>query len=120
MDKSVSKQKMKLDWNSFRQVIVNLLDNSIKFSKSGKSVNVEVGLLKLNDHDENPKIIVSVLDKGISISSDEKRSLFKPFFTGLKQESNRMNPHGTGLGLAICKGICERALRGRIQIVSDE
>ncbi len=87
------------DENRIRQVLCNLIDNAIKFTKEGAiTISTEID----NKHNQ---IIVKVKDTGTGIDSDIIPNLFKKFVT--KSDS------GTGLGLYICKGIIE-AHNGRI------
>lgn len=86
------------DENRIRQVLCNLIDNAIKFTKEGAiTISTKID----NKHNQ----IVKVKDTGIGIDSDIITNLFTKFVT--KSDS------GTGLGLYICKGIIE-AHNGRI------
>ena len=95
----------------FQQILVNLIDNAIKFTEKGK---VEVGIV-----DENNKTDISfyVKDTGIGLSEKQKEIIFKRF---TKAEDNRKKLYrGAGLGLAICKDIVE-ILEGKIWVESEE
>ena len=90
---------MRADQNKIKQVILNLMDNSIKFTEHGTiTVTTEID----NKHRQ---MIVRVKDTGKGISADILPKLFSKFVT--KSEK------GVGLGLYICKGIIE-AHDGRI------
>jgi two-component system phosphate regulon sensor histidine kinase PhoR len=81
-----------------RQVLINLISNSIKYGKEGG--NTVVKLKK-----ENSKIIVSVSDDGIGIEEKHLPRIFERFYRVDKGRS--MAQGGTGLGLAIVKHIIE-------------
>ncbi len=82
------------DENRIRQVICNLIDNAIKFTKEGAiAISTEI------DNKYN-QVIVKVKDTGAGIDSNMLPKLFTKFVT--KSDSG-----GTGLGLYICKGIIE-------------
>ncbi len=83
-----------LDKKLIQQVLVHLLDNAIKFSPPKSTITVFVRAA-------NEKIIVSVEDCGLGITSYEKEKLFKKFYRGKKA----MSEHGLGIGLAICEKI---------------
>lgn len=85
-----------------RQVLVNLISNSLKFTASGK-ICVE-GLVR--DLPDGPILRVSVRDTGIGISSDALSRLFQPFVQADESTARRFG--GTGLGLAISKLLCDQ------------
>jgi PAS domain S-box-containing protein len=90
------------DWLS--QVILNLLDNAVKFSPRG-------GLGRVRAWAEKDHIILSVSDEGIGIPVDKLQELFEPFFQ--VDGSKRRRFGGMGIGLALCRIIVE-AHGGRI------
>lgn len=80
-------------------VLVNVLDNAIKYSP--KDSLIEVRISQTPGH-----FILSVSDRGIGIPPEERDRIFDKFHR-LPRESNDATPGGTGLGLAIAKGIVE-------------
>ena len=75
------------------QVISNLLDNSIKFTKEGKII------ITIEKKDDGEVVVISIKDTGIGIDSEMFPKLFSKFASKSYQ--------GTGLGLFICKSIIE-------------
>lgn len=96
------------DAELLRQVLVNLLDNAIKYS----SVNGEVKLVGL--HRTLQKVQVSVIDHGDGIPEDKQDQIFEGHFR-LKRDSMK---EGYGLGLAVCRRIIQ-AHHGRIWVNSN-
>src|SRR5262249_14614391 len=95
-----------------RQILVNLLDNAIKFSERGV-VRLSAGT---NSRPAGDRVLeFAVADTGIGMSAAEMTSLFQPFYRVPSASNDR--PHGTGLGLAICKRIA-RQLGGDITVQS--
>lgn len=89
---------IEMDLERIEQVLVNLLDNAIKFSDAGKEIRLRV--------EENERgVVVSVKDQGIGIPPDKREEVFKKFYT--YATAAKGGKSGTGLGLAICKGIIE-------------
>jgi signal transduction histidine kinase len=84
------------DQNRIKQVISNLLSNSVKFTEHG---TITVTAERNNHNNKQSELIVRVKDTGIGIAEDIIPKLFSKFVT--KSEK------GTGLGLYICKGIIE-------------
>ncbi|MFN2297454.1 MAG: response regulator, partial [Anaerolineales bacterium] len=85
-----------------RQVLLNLLSNSAKFTESG-SIVIEA---KLQTNPENyPEIVVSVSDTGSGIPADHFPKLFEAFSQVDASPTRRTG--GTGLGLSICKRLVE-------------
>ncbi len=97
---------VKMDLERIEQVLVNLLDNAIKFSPSGTEVRLGV-------QETDGGVVVSVADQGKGIPKDKLGDIFKKFYTYSTDGKT-----GTGLGLAICKGIVE-AHGGRIWAESE-
>ncbi len=95
------------------QVLINLINNAIKFSEKGDVV-VEVFLEKEND--KEAEIGFRVSDKGIGIPADRIDSIFSSFSQADGSITRRYG--GTGLGLAISKQIVEM-MGGEIQVKSE-
>jgi signal transduction histidine kinase len=94
------------DAERFRQILMNLTANAIKFSQSGTEIRVTLRQV-------NRKFVLSVTDQGMGIAPDKIDQLFQPFARlGREREAT-----GTGLGLYITKGIIE-AHGGRIWVES--
>lgn len=84
---------IRTDERKLRQVLINLINNAIKFTQEGRVV-VRVQL----DQDNVNKINFEVEDTGAGISESEINSLFKPF---TQTAAGRKSNEGTGLGLSI-------------------
>lgn len=95
------------DKEKLRQVLINLIDNSIKYTKEGQ--------IEINLRLEKEKIILSIKDTGVGISSDVIETLFEKFSRGDKSE---LNTSGSGLGLYLVKEIIE-AHKGRVWVESE-
>ena len=97
-------QLIRLDKNRLRQVLLNLLNNAIKFTNEGEI------LLQVMKHSEN-KLLFTVQDSGIGISSEDLNQLFQAF-SQVDSNANRRF-EGTGLGLAISRNLLEM-MQGKI------
>jgi len=86
------------DWEKIVQVLINLIDNSLKYGKDGGST--AVSLFELND-----QVLVEVTDDGIGIEEKFLPRLFERFFRTDTSRSRQIG--GSGLGLAIVKHIVE-------------
>jgi len=97
-----------MDASLIVQVVVNLIDNAIKYTPEGSEISISASR-------ESEKVLISVADTGIGIAEEAKEKIFNMFYTGrdFKCDSRR----GLGLGLALCKAIVE-AHGGNI-VVSD-
>ena len=107
--------RVKGDANRLNQVLVNLLNNSIKYGSEGEIIldvnmtfpRVDVGLLR-----------VHVSNRGQGLSQRQQEKIFDAFSRiGGSKQDNLVG--GSGLGLAICKGIVE-CMQGEIGVISDE
>ena len=78
------------------QVLINLLDNALKYTPVGSSIEISA--------QANPQHLrIEVLDRGPGIPEDDLKRIFDKFYRLPVPEGVR----GTGLGLSICKGIVE-------------
>ncbi|MGZ4319835.1 MAG: ATP-binding protein [Gaiellaceae bacterium] len=97
------------DANKLRQVLVNLVDNAIKYSPQGGEVEIRVG-------SENGKCQIEVADQGLGIPSSERERIFEKFYRLDPQQSGGVG--GSGLGLYICRELVER-MNGRLDVDSE-
>jgi signal transduction histidine kinase len=93
-----------------KQVVVNLLDNAIKYTGEGGEARVRV-------RSENAQALLEVTDTGIGIPAEALPHLFERFYRVDKARSRQMG--GVGLGLAIVKSIVT-AHGGRVKVESAE
>ena len=91
-----------------RELLLNLVENAIKYSHPGGKVEVTLLI-------EGQQARVSVTDQGIGISDEDQKRIFDRFFR--TDEARAHTKKGTGLGLAICAWIAE-AHKGKISVVS--
>ena len=92
-----------------RQVVVNLVDNAIKYTSPGGSISVS----SVHAHD---RAILEVADTGIGIPTDALPHVFERFYRVDGARSRQLG--GTGLGLAIVKSICT-AFGGDVTVESS-
>ncbi|MFB6320474.1 ATP-binding protein [Saccharicrinis sp. FJH54] len=97
-----------------RQIIINLVNNAIKFTHNGY---VEMKCFMISDEEDEVKIRFDVMDTGIGISADKMATIFDQF----RQADSRITKRygGTGLGLTICKNLIEKQ-NGSLTVKSEE
>jgi signal transduction histidine kinase len=100
-----------VDSDRMEQVLVNLLDNAIKFSRPGGSVTVEVAEVV------GPMIQVMVRDEGIGIPAEALPRIGERFYRADRARSR--SEGGSGLGLAIARALVE-AHGGSLHVDSEE
>jgi signal transduction histidine kinase len=100
------------DSTRFRQVITNLVGNSIKFTEKG---GVRL-LARLDLSDSRPRLVVDVIDSGIGMKPDALQRIFDPFTQADNSITRRFG--GTGLGLSISRQ-CTTALGGGLTVKSE-
>jgi heavy metal sensor kinase len=93
-----------------KQVVVNLLDNAIKYTPEG-------GDIRLSVVTRDDKAVLEIADSGIGIPAEAQPHIFERFFRVDAARSRDMG--GAGLGLSIVKSICT-AHGGRVQFQSSE
>jgi two-component system, OmpR family, sensor histidine kinase KdpD len=87
---------VRMDPMLIEQVLVNLLDNAVKYSNPGTEIEILADL-------EGDHLAVKVMDCGRGIPEEDLRKIFDRFYRIQRSD----NIGGTGLGLSICKGIVE-------------
>ncbi|KAK1829854.1 putative signal transduction histidine-protein kinase [Podospora conica] len=95
-----------------RQIITNLLTNSIKFTNTGY---VKFSVSKERETPEFTEVKFIVEDTGIGIEEEVRKHLFQPFSQGDSSTARRFG--GTGLGLTICKNLLQ-LMNGRLSMDS--
>ena len=98
----------------FREIIVNLVSNAIKYTERG-AITVTVSA---EDRGAEAVLFVEVLDTGIGIDPAQMKNLFLPF-SRVHDTHHRAGIEGTGLGLALSRQIAE-ALKGDIVVASTQ
>ena len=101
IDPNIS-EYLKGDPTKLSQIIINLLNNAIKFSKNG---DVWFTIKKVHENDNTIKLYFEIKDNGIGIPLEKQEAIFDSFSQG-SVEINRTYG-GTGLGLSIVKKILE-------------
>ncbi|MFN9175540.1 MAG: ATP-binding protein [Synechocystis sp.] len=95
-----------VDERRIRQVLINLLNNAVKFTPEGGTVTLSVALdSNLTQQNSLPQLQITVQDTGIGIAPENLDKLFQPFVQ-IDSALNRRYD-GTGLGLALVKKIVE-------------
>ena len=106
---SESIPKLKIDQAAFTQVIMNLVDNAIKFSEKLKDIHIKL-------KKEEDVVHIAVQDCGIGIKKNDMKKIFERFYRGENEKIH--NTKGSGLGLTLVKQIVE-AHNGTIQVESE-
>ncbi|MCA6125375.1 PAS domain S-box protein [Bradyrhizobium sp. WSM 1704] len=84
------------DPRAFKQIVLNLVSNAIKFTERGGKVTVSAVV-------EGTRLVLQVSDTGVGIAADDLKRIGDPFFQAGKTYQRRHE--GTGLGLSIVKGL---------------
>ncbi len=101
-------EKLNVDENLIRHILMNLLTNAVKYSPPGCLVELRV------EHVAG-QVILTVRDHGIGIPAGDLAKIFKPFF----RSENAQSVSGTGLGLVITR-LCVDRHGGKIHVQSRE
>ena len=112
------------DEHRTRQIVANLLSNSVKFTPPGGRVSVTCGSADRLPHEttagrpeeqRGPWVCIQVRDTGIGIPTEQQATVFEPF---VQAEQGRTRTHGgTGLGLTISRRLA-RLMGGELTVVS--
>lgn len=86
-----------LDQGRFRQILINLTSNGLKFTQRGGRVRVR---LEHSESQNGPELVIEVKDTGIGIARDLQTRIFQPYVQGARRNDGGADS-GVGLGLAI-------------------
>jgi PAS domain S-box-containing protein len=104
---------VKADRQRLKQVLLNLINNSIKYNRSNGTVTISTKTI--NEYDKPEVIRVSISDTGPGINPDDLKKLFKPFE---RIGAEQTDIEGSGLGLAVVKKFVE-AMNGKVGVESE-
>lgn len=96
-----------LDPKLIKNILINLISNSIKFTEENKEISISTIT-------EKEKITIIVQDQGIGISKEDQKHLFERFYRG----KNAFNIQGTGLGLHIVGNYID-LMQGHLHLKSE-
>jgi signal transduction histidine kinase len=104
-----------VDPDAFQQIMFNLLENAIKFSRDGQSIEIQVHLTR-EAHSRKAQVVISVQDHGAGIPDDKLELIFEKY--AQVPQKLQAKTSGLGLGLYITKKLIE-AQSGKIHVVSQ-
>ncbi|MDO5708134.1 MAG: ATP-binding protein [Andreesenia angusta] len=93
----------------FKQMLINLLDNALKYTSDG-------GKVELIAKEDDKNLIIKVRDNGMGIPKEDQPRIFERFYRVDKARSREVG--GTGLGLAIVKHVAI-SMEGRVEVESE-
>lgn len=112
-DDSINDTKILADADYFIQIIINLVDNAIKFSSKSEKQQIDISCQLLR----NDKIQFSIRDYGPGINKDQMRKIFQLFYR-TENELTRETV-GTGIGLSLVQQLVS-SMHGKIDIINQE
>ncbi|NET71952.1 MAG: HAMP domain-containing histidine kinase [Sphaerospermopsis sp. SIO1G2] len=96
-----------IDYNRLKQVLLNLIDNAVKYSPENTEITVKLAL-------ENKEVVIQVCDQGYGISLQQQSRIFERFY---RIDEARTTSGGTGLGLSIVQTFVE-GMGGKVNVRS--
>lgn len=112
-DERADKATINIDEDCFAQIIINLVDNAIKFSKGAKEKRIGITSKLTSDN----KVMFAVRDFGPGVSRNQMKKIFKLFYRA-ESELTRETV-GTGIGLAIVHQLSV-AMNGKVDVINQE
>ena len=113
-EKQTEQLKIKVDEDAFFQIIINLVDNAIKFSNNAEKKRIDIGFKRSKN---NKQAIFSIRDYGPGIKKDQMKKIFQLFYRS-GNELTRTTP-GTGIGLALVAQLAE-TMNARISVINKQ
>ncbi|TDM42488.1 HAMP domain-containing protein [Macrococcoides goetzii] len=99
-----------IDYDKIFQVITNLLDNALRYTKSGDTI-------KISTYNDTSNLYIKISDTGVGIAKEHINHIFERFYK--VDQARTRGKHGTGLGLFIVKAIIEKH-HGEINVESEQ
>ncbi len=112
-DEAITKKTLLVDVDYFTQIIINLVDNAIKFSAKSEKRQIDIQCQILR----NNKIQFTIRDYGPGVNKDQMRKIFHLFYRS-ENELTR-DTVGTGIGLSLVKQLVN-SMQGEIDVVNKE
>lgn len=115
LDESV---RAPVDADALRQILLNLVDNAVKYGPAGQTVRVTLGALpsvRLGDVTASDRIVLSVEDEGPGIPEDEVDRIWAPYYRLPKDAEGSIG--GSGIGLSVVRDLAGR-MGGRAFVVA--
>jgi len=112
-DDDADQATINMDEDCFAQIIINLVDNAIKFSRNAKHKTIEIGSKLAGDN----RVLFSIRDYGPGIPQDQMKKIFQLFYRS-ESELTRETV-GTGIGLAIVHQLTF-AMNGTVDMINAE
>jgi signal transduction histidine kinase len=105
---AIAGKTVNVDRRRVTQAVMNLVDNSRKFTEPGGTIDISAGV-------DRDRCWFTVADNGLGIPEEDQGQLFKSFF---QRQGPKQKNGGVGLGLAIVRGIAELH-QGKAELVSS-
>ena len=112
-DKATDDTEISIDEDCFAQIIINLVDNAIKFSKDAESKTIDIGSKLMGDS----RVQFTVRDHGPGIPKNQMKKIFELFYR-TESELTRETV-GTGIGLAIVHQLAT-AMNGKVDVINSQ
>ena len=103
-------KEVAIDYDKIFQVITNLLDNAMRYTKSGDTI-------KISTYNDSSNLYIQISDTGVGIAKEHINHIFERFYK--VDQARTRGKHGTGLGLFIVKAIIEKH-HGEINVESEQ
>ena len=101
------------DETRIRQILINVLGNSVKFTNEGR---VDLEVYQTDEVDGYVNYVFHTIDTGVGMSEEFTKKIFEPF--SQERKTARSNYQGTGLGMSITKQLVD-LMRGKIEVKSE-
>jgi len=111
-DSNTAPKSVSIDEDYFTQIIINLVDNAIKFSAKAVTKTIDIAC-----RTEHKTVVFSIRDYGPGVSRDQMKNIFKLFYRS-ENELTRETV-GTGIGLALVQQLAQ-AMHAQVDIINKE
>ena len=111
VEEKIKQMAISVDSDAFVQVIINLVDNAIKYSAKADKKHIDIGFYQ----SQKNQISVSVRDFGPGIAKDQIKQVFELFYRSGDEMTREVT--GTGIGLALVKELVE-LMRAKIAVIN--
>ena len=113
VDEQAALIKLNIDPDAFTQIVINLVDNAIKFSKASENKTIDISATL----QANKRVCFAVRDYGPGIAKDQLKKIFELFYR--TEDELTRETTGTGIGLALVKQLTQ-LMNGEIDAINRD
>ncbi|CAK0782330.1 hypothetical protein CCP4SC76_80002 [Gammaproteobacteria bacterium] len=112
MTEGIETLAVRVDADAFNQILINLVDNALKFS-----ARADIRVVEISGRRQGNRLVFAVRDYGPGIPRHQMKKIFRLFYRG--EDELTRETLGTGIGLALARQLAQ-AMGGQVDVINAE